>query len=316
MENAMRQLSWLLVGVLVVGGCAALAPEQRETTGQMQTDRDERPLVLTTFTVLADMAQAVAGDRLRVESLIKAGAEVHGYEFTPSDLVRGQEAALILENGLGLERWGDRFYNSLPNVPRVTLTEGITPIPIQEGAYRGAPNPHAWMSPQNALIYVENIRKALTDLDPAGAEIYAANAAAYKAQIRALDQELRQALAALPANKRYIVTCEGAFSYLARDYDLEEVYLWPVNADEEGTPRQMTRVIDIVRRQQIPAVFCESTVNAGPQQQVARESGATLGGIFYVDSLSSPEGNAPTYLELLRYNIHTLIRGLTGRTAS
>lgn len=311
----MRGLSWLLVGILLVGGCAAPAPQNRQETRPTQTHRDERPLVLTTFTVLADMAQQVAGDRLRVESLIKPGAEVHGYEFTPSDLVRGQEAALILENGLGLERWGDRFYNSLPNVPRVTLTEGITPIPIQEDAYRGQPNPHAWMSPQNALIYVENIRKALTDLDPAGAEIYAANAEAYKAQIRTLDQELRQALAALPANKRYIVTCEGAFSYLARDYDLEEVYIWPVNADQEGTPRQITRVIDIVRRQQIPAVFCESTVNSGPQKQVARESGATFAGIFYVDSLSPPEGNAPTYLELLRYNINTLINGLTGRTA-
>ncbi len=312
----MRGLSWLLVGILLLGGCAVPAPENRQETRATQTNRDERPLVLTTFTVLADMAQQVAGDRLRVESLIKPGAEVHSYEFTPSDLVRGQEAALILENGLGLERWGDRFYNSLPNVPRVTLTEGITPIPIQEGAYRGQPNSHAWMSPQNALIYVDNIRTALTDLDPAGAQIYAANAEAYKAQIRALDQELRQALAALPANKRYIVTCEGAFSYLARDYDLKEVYLWPVNADQQGTPQQMTRVIEIVRRQQIPAVFCESTVRAGSQQQVAQESGATFAGIFYVDSLSPPEGNAPTYLGLLKYNINTLIRGLTGRTAS
>lgn len=312
----MRGLSWLLVGLLLLGACTAPAPQNRPATRPTQTNRDERPLVLTTFTVLADMAQQVAGDRLRVESLIKPGTEVHSYEFTPSDLVRGQEAALILENGLGLERWGDRFYNSLPNVPHITLTEGITPIPIQEDAYRGQANPHGWMSPQNALIYVENIRKALTALDPAGAETYAANAAAYKAQIRALDQELRQALAALPANKRYIVTCEGAFSYLARDYDLKEVYLWPLNADQEGTPRQMTRVIDIVRRQQIPAVFCESTVNPGSQQQVARESGATFAGIFYVDSLSPPEGNAPTYLDLLRYNLNTLINGLTGRTAS
>lgn len=312
----MRGLSWLLVGVLLLGGCTAPRPENRQATPPTQPNRDEHPLVLTTFTVLADMAQQVAGDRLRVESLMKPGTEVHSYEFTPSDLVRGQQAALILENGLGLERWGDRFYSSLPNVPRITLTEGITPIPIQEGAYRGQANPHAWMSPQNALIYVENIRKALTALDPAGAETYAANAAAYKAQIRALDQQLRQALTALPADKRYIVTCEGAFSYLARDYDLKEVYLWPLNAEQEGTPRQMTRVIDMVRRQQIPAVFCESTVNAAPQQQVARESGATFAGIFYVDSLSPPEGNAPTYLDLLKYNINTLINGLTERTAS
>nr|AAV65297.1 manganese solute binding protein [Thermostichus vulcanus] len=311
----MRGLSFVLVAILVVGGCAVSVPKPPTDSGPTQTHRDQRPLVLTTFTVLADMAQQVAGDRLRVESLIKPGAEVHSYEFTPRDLVRGQEAALILENGLGLEPWGDRFYNSLPNVPRVTLTKGISPIPIQKDAYRGQPNPHAWMSPQNALIYVENIRKALTDLDPAGAEIYAANAKAYKAQIRALDQELRQALAPLPANKRYIVTCEGAFSYLARDYNLQEVYLWAINTEQQGTPQQMRGVIDIVERQRIPAVFCESTVNANPQKQVARESGAIFAGIFYVDSLSAPEGNAPTYLDLLKYNINTLIRGLSGRTA-
>ncbi|XFA74266.1 metal ABC transporter substrate-binding protein [Thermosynechococcaceae cyanobacterium Okahandja] len=308
-------LRWVLLGVLLFGGCAVPPPQTRTPVATPERAPDERPLVLTTFTVLADMAQQVAGDRLRVESLIKPGAEVHGYEFTPSDLVRGQDAALILENGLGLERWGDRFYNSLPQVPRVTLSEGVTPIPIATDAYRGQPNPHAWMSPQNALIYVENIRQALTDLDPAGAAIYAANAERYKAAIKDLDAQLRQQLAALPANQRYIVTCEGAFSYLARDYGLQEVYLWPVNADQEGTPQQMARVIATVRAQQIPAVFCESTVNSAPQQQVAREAGATFAGIFYVDSLSPPEGRAATYLDLLRYNIDTLVNGLTGRTA-
>jgi len=311
--KGMAGLRWVLVGVLLVGGCAAPPPQSSAPVAKTQTEAQERPLVLTTFTVLADMAQQVAGDRLRVESLIKPGAEVHGYEFTPSDLVRGQQAALILENGLGLERWGDRFYNSLPNVPRVTLTAGVVPMPITADAYRGKPNPHAWMSPQNALIYIENIRKAFTELDPAGAATYAANAAAYKAAIQALDQQLRQALAVLPANQRYIVTCEGAFSYLARDYELQEVYLWPVNADQQGTPQQMAQAIATVRAQKIPAVFCESTVNPAPQQQVARESGATFAGIFYVDSLSPPGGNAPTYLELLRYNIDTLLNGLTGK---
>ncbi len=309
----MGGLRWIVLGVLLMGGCAAPPPESNAPVPEQPANPQERPLVLTTFTVLADMAQQVAGDRLRVESLIKPGAEVHGYEFTPSDLVRGQGAVLILENGLGLERWGDRFYSSLPQVPRVTLSEGITPIPITADAYRGQPNPHGWMSPRNALIYVENIRQAFTDLDPAGAATYAANAAAYKAKIQALDAELRQALAVLPPNQRYIVTCEGAFSYLARDYDLQEVYLWPVNAEQQGTPQQMAQAIATIRAQQIPAVFCESTVSPKPQQQVAQESGATFAGIFYVDSLSPPAGNAPTYLEMLRHNIKTLINGLTGR---
>lgn len=310
--KARGSVGWLLLGAGVLGSCAVLPPPSSAPVAEQQTEAKERPLVLTTFTVLADMAQQVAGDRLRVESLIKPGAEVHSYELTPSDLGRAQGAALILENGLGLERWGDRLYSSLPKVPRVTLTEGIVPIPIAADAYRGQPNPHAWMSPQNALIYIENIRRALTELDPAGAATYAANTAAYKAAVQALDKQLRQRLAGLPPHQRYLVTCEGAFSYLARDYGLKEVYLWSVNDDQQGTPQQMARVIATVRTQKIPAVFCESTVNPAPQKQVAQESGAVFGGILYVDSLSPPAGKAPTYLDLLRHNIDTLLSGLTG----
>jgi manganese transport system substrate-binding protein len=266
--------------------------------------------VLTTFTVIADMAQNVAGDKVVVAAIVKPGAEIHGYEPTPSDLRRGKDASLILENGLNLERWAERFYNSVPQVKRVTLSQGIQPIDITEDAYQGKPNPHAWMSPQNALIYVENIRKALTELDPANAKAYEANAKAYSQQIRALDGKLKQAIGAIPANKRYIVSCEGAFSYLAKDYGLKEAYIWPVNAERQATPKQMEQVIQIVKANQIPAVFCESTVSNQPQLQIAKESGAKFAGVFYVDSLSPPDGPATSYLKLLEYNINTLIQGL------
>ncbi len=269
-----------------------------------------KKVILTTFTVLADMVQNVAGDRAIVESITKVGAEIHGYEPTPSDLQRGQGADLILDNGLNLERWAERFYNSFPKVKRLTLSEGVQPIDITEDSYQGKPNPHAWMSPQNALSYVENIRKALVDLDPANADVYNANAKNYSQQIRDIDQKLKQAIAVIPADKRYIVSCEGAFSYLARDYGLKEVYIWSVNAEQQATPRQVQRVIDQVRANQIPTVFCESTVNNQAQLQVAKETGAKYGGVFYVDSLSPPDGKTPTYLKLLEYNVNTLIRGL------
>lgn len=256
------------------------------------------------------MAQNVAGDRLVVQSIVKPGAEIHGYELTPSDLERGQSASLILDNGLNLERWADRFYNSVPNVSRVTLSDGVEAVNIAADAYRGKPNPHAWMSPQNALVYVENIRKAFETLDPANAATYQANAAAYSKQIREIDQKLRQEIAALPPNRRYLVSCEGAFSYLARDYGLQEVYLWPVNAEQQATPKQVERVINTVKTNQIPAVFCESTVSNEAQLQVAKSSGAKFAGVFYVDSLSPPDGPAPTYLKLLEYNVNTLVKGL------
>jgi len=258
------------------------------------------------------MAQNVAGDKAIVESITKIGSEIHGYEPTPSDLVRGQEADLILDNGLNLERWAEKFYNSLPKVPHITLTEGIQSVEIAEDAYKGKPNPHAWMSPQNALIYVENIRKALVDLDPQNADTYNANAKTYSEKIKELDQKLQKELATLPPNQRYMATCEGAFSYIIRDYGLKELYLWPVNAERQGTPQQTAKVIEVVKENQVPAVFCESTVNDEAQRQVAKESGARFGGVFYVDSLSGPDGPASTYLKLMERNVTTLINGLQG----
>jgi manganese transport system substrate-binding protein len=261
--------------------------------------RKDKKVVLTTFTVLADMTQNVAGDRVIVESLI-------------SDLKRGRGAHLILDNGFNLERWAVRYYSNFPQVPRITLSQGVQPIEIAEDTYRGKPNPHAWMSPKNALIYVNNIRIALEELDPPHAATYKANANRYSQQIRAIDAKLKRAIAVIPANRRYIVSCEGAFSYLARDYGLKEVYLWAVNSERQTTPKQVKQVIDTVRVNRIPAVFCESTVNNEIQLQVAKETGAKFGGAFYVDSLSPPEGKASTYLKLLEYNVNTLIIGLKG----
>lgn len=305
----------LLIGVCL-SGCKVTPTQQNQTstsTTATNPARSDKKVILTTFTVLADMARNVAGDKAIVESITKPGAEIHGYQVTPSDLQRGQRANLILENGLNLERWADRFYNSLPRVPHITLSEGVRPINIAEDAYQGKPNPHAWMSPQNAVIYVENIRQQLGKIDPANVATYNANAAAYIQQIRSIDAKLQQAITAIPPDKRYIVSCEGAFAYIARDYDLKEVYLWAVNSEQQATPKQLEKVINTVKAKQIPAVFCESTVNDKAQIQVAKATGAKFAGVFYVDSLSPPDGPATTYLKLLEHNVNTLITGLQGK---
>ncbi len=267
--------------------------------------------VVTTFTVIADMARNVAGEHATVVSVTKPGAEIHGYEPTPRDLVSAQDADLILWNGLNLERWFEQFLSNLGDVPSATLSDGVDPMPIREGAYEGKPNPHAWMSPTSAQIYVDNIAAALVAADPENAEAYKANAAAYKAKLADTLAPLQAAIATVPEDKRWLVTCEGAFSYLARDLGLREAYLWPINADQTGTPQQVRRVIDTVRENAIPVVFCESTVNTDPAEQVARETGAAFGGVLYVDSLSEPEGPVPTYLDLLRVTTETVTRGLT-----
>lgn len=310
-------LSGLLFG-LWLGGCSPQAAQNQQDTATnqptMSPAQPEKYVVLTTFTVLADMARNVAGDEVSVESLTRPGAEIHDYEPTPSDLAKAQDADLILDNGFGLERWAERFYGSVKDVPQVTLTAGIQPMPIAEGVYQNKPNPHAWMSPRNALIYVENIRKALVELDSENASTYNANASAYSEQIKTIDQTLRKNLAVLPEDKRYMVTCEGAFSYLTRDYGMRELYLWAVNSDQQGTPQQISQVIDKVKANQVPVVFCESTVNDGAQKQVASETNAKFGGVFYVDSLSDAKGAAPTYLKLLEYNVTTLVNGLQSKS--
>ncbi|MCK5549735.1 MAG: metal ABC transporter substrate-binding protein [Hyphomicrobiaceae bacterium] len=273
-------------------------------------DGAKKPLrVVTTFTVIQDIAQNVAGDAAIVESITKPGAEIHEYRPTPRDIVKAQSADLVIWNGLYLERWFEKFFNNVENVPSVVVSDGIDPMGIREGAYTGKPNPHAWMSPTNAVIYVENIRKALVKHDPDNAETYNTNAAAYTAKLKAMDVPLRKRLSAIPKEQRYLVTSEGAFSYLARDYGMRELYLWPINADQMGTPRQVRHVIDEVRKHKIPVVFSESTVSDKPARQVAKETGARYGGVLYVDSLSEAGGPVPSFLDLLRVTVATIAKG-------
>jgi manganese/iron transport system substrate-binding protein len=266
---------------------------------------------VTTFTVIADMARNVAGEAAIVESITRPGAEIHGYQPTPRDIIRAQDADLILWNGLNLEIWFEQFLGNLRDVPSAVVSDGIVPIGIGSGEYQGRPNPHAWMGLSNALIYVDNIRDAFVLHDPENAAIYQANAENYKAQIIATIAPLRDAIQAVPQDRRWLVTCEGAFSYLAADFAMRELYLWPINADATGTPQQVRRVIDTMRDNEIPAIFCESTVSQAPAQQVARETGATYGGVLYVDSLTDADGPVPSYLDLLRVTTQTIAKGLS-----
>ncbi len=265
--------------------------------------------VVTTFTIIQDIAQNVAGDAAEVQSITKPGAEIHDYQPTPKDIAQAQSADLILWNGLNLERWFERFFQNMQNKPAVVVTEGIVPMMIYEGEYKDLPNPHAWMSTSNALIYIENIKNALVKYDPQNAETYQKNAALYAEKIKKLDQPLRKKLTRVPEEQRWLVTSEGAFSYLAKDYGFKEAYLWPINAEQQGTPKQVRKVIDLVRKNNIPVVFSESTISPKPMQQVAKETGAKYGGVLYVDALSAKDGPVPTYIDLLNTTVSTIVKG-------
>ena len=290
---------------LSLAACGGAAP------GQGQGSGSGKPVVLTTFTVLADVAQNVAGDKLQIESITKAGAEIHGYEPTPGDIRKASKADLILDNGLNLEAWFGQFVEGL-DVPHAVVSEGVEVMSISEDSYQGKPNPHAWMSPVNVQIYVDNMVKAFSKLDPDNAAAFEANGAAYKAELQSVKDEMVQKLATVPEAQRALVTCEGAFSYLARDAGLREVYIWAVNAEQQATPQQITQAIEFVKTNKVPAVFCESTVSDAPMRQVVGATGAAFGGVLYVDSLSESDGPVPTYLDLIRHDSKIITEGLTG----
>lgn len=303
--SALNRRFGVAVGIILAAG-VALAPHSHAG----ETDR--KPFrVVTTFTIIQDIARNVAGSAASVESITKPGAEIHDYQPTPGDIVKAQSADLVLWNGMNLERWFERFFDNVKDVPSVVVTDGITPVGISDGPYSGKPNPHAWMSPTNALVYVENIRKALVQFDPSNADSYNANAAAYAEKIKAIDEPLRKRFAAIPEGQRWLVSSEGAFSYLTRDYKMREAFLWPINADQQGTPQQVRKVIDLVRANKIPVVFSESTISDKPAKQVAKETGARYGGVLYVDSLSAENGPVPTFLDLLKVTAETIVEGFS-----
>ena len=270
----------------------------------------ERFKVVTTFTIFADMARNIAGDKAEVVSITKPGSDIHTYQPTPRDILKAEKADLILWNGLNLEIWFEKFFQNIETTPSVVLTKGIEPMGISQGDYKGKPNPHAWMSPKDGLIYIENIRAAFVKYDPVNAVTYNKNAKEYSQKLKSTILPIREKFLSIPQENRWLVTSEGAFSYLIRDFELKELYLWPMNSDSQGSPSQVRNVIDKVRENNIGVIFSESTISPKPAMQVAQEAGINYGGVLYVDSLSDKEGPVPTYLDLLRVTTERIVDSL------
>lgn len=315
-----------MLGALALSGCAAANSGEPDGASE-----DQRPVVLTSFSVLADMTRAVGGDLVDTRSITPPGAEVHEYSPTPGDLRDAAAADVIFFNGLGLEAWYEQFLShssvevlmlseSVETLPVTRLPEdspGAAADPADSAAEAEAAddedlpvNPHAWMSPAQAMIYVDNIEAALSELSPEDSAQFAENADSYRGEIQAIWDRAEERLAPLQEDGEiHLVTCEGAFSYLAEDLNLGEHYLWPLNAENEGSPQQVEAQIRYVQEHQVPTIFCESTVNDGAQQQVAETTGATLSEPLHVDSITEADGPAPSYLELLEHDLDLIIEG-------
>ena len=275
-----------------------------------EVDKSNKKLLLVSFTVLEDIVKNIVGDEFDVKSITKPGMEVHGYQTTPSDLIKGSRAEVFIDNGFGFELWAEKFVSNL-KVKRITMANNLKPLFIGEDAYKGKPNPHAWISPKRGIIYVDTLSRALSELKPQSKTVFKKNAEIYKNKLLEIDEDFSLFLNTLKKNQKYLVSCEGAFTYLTNDYGLKEAYLWPVNAESQITPKRMAKVINLVKEKQIPAVFCESTVSSESQESVAKETGALFGGDLYVDSLSKKNGPAKSYLEMLEYNLGIIKNGFS-----
>ena len=268
-----------------------------------------KEVILASFTVLADIIENVAKDEFVVKSIIKPGVEVHGYQPTPSDLIKASKAFVFIDNGFGFELWAEKFVSNL-QINRVTISNRLEPIFISEDFYKSKPNPHAWISPKRGMIYVDVIVDYLSELKPSEAESFKNNGQIYKNKIAKIDEDFSLFINNLEKNNRYLVTCEGAFSYLTNDYGFKEAYLWPVNAESQITPKRMARTISLVKNKNIPSVFCESTVSNESQMVVARATGAKFLGDLFVDSISQDNKSANTYLKMLQHNLTLIKKGL------
>lgn len=293
----------VFLGATASTGCSAVVAEEDAST----------PLVLTTLTVTADFARQIGGRHVRVESLTGPGVDVHGYEPSPEDLRRAHDADLIVEHGLGIDAW---LLDLLAGVetPRTVVTRDIDPMTIATRGDETVTDPHAWMSPANATRYVDVLERDLAALVPEHADAIARNAEAYRKTLGELNDTVASTFSTLPERQRILVTCEGAFGYLAREAGLEVRYLWPINSEQQVSPAGLAAVIDAVDERDVPAVFCESTVSADLQRRVADATQADYGGTLYVDSLSEPDGPVPTYEMLIRHDLAVISAGLGGDT--
>ena len=299
MRKKILLLTFALLISLTTGGCKRIS----------NNNETKKELILVSFTVLADIIKNVAKDDFIVRSITKPGIEVHGYQPTPNDLINASRAFVFVDNGFGFELWVEKFVSNL-KVRRITISDELNPIFISEDFYKGKPNPHAWISPKRGMLYVDIIVESLSELRPSKRELFEKNGKLYKNKLAKIDQEFSLFVNNLDKEKRFLVSCEGAFSYLTNDYGLEEVYLWPVNAESQITPKRMAKTISLVKNKDVPTVFCESTVSNESQMVVVNETGANFGGNLFVDSLSNDNGPASSYLRMLEHNLNLIKKGL------
>jgi zinc/manganese transport system substrate-binding protein len=300
-EDAMVTRRWMLsvAAGLALLMTAAPAPAQ------------DKLKVLATFSILGDFVKNVGGDRIEVATLVGPNSDAHVYAPAPADAKKVADAKVVIVNGLGYEGWMSRLAKaSGSKAPVVVASKGVKERKAPGGHGHGGADPHAWQSVANAKVYVANIRDALIAADPAGKAAYEANAAAYLGKLDALDADVKAAVAAIPADRRKIISTHDAFGYFQQAYGVEFIAPQGVSTEAEPSARDVARIITQVKKQKIPAVFLENIADPRLMERIAHESGARIGGKLYSDALTDEKGDAPTYLDMMRHNIKQISTAL------
>lgn len=306
-----RLLGWLSLTLsLVLVACSS-------TTSQPKTAETGKLKVVVTNSILADMTKNIAGDLIDLHSIVPIGQDPHEYEPLAMDIQKTTDADVIFYNGLNLETGGDAWFTSLVKVSNkvenkdyFAVSDGVEVIYLEGQDQTGKEDPHAWLNVENGIIYATNIAKTLMVKDPANKEAYQTNLDAYVAKLDQLDQKAKAAFAAIPAEKKLIVTSEGAFKYFSKAYGVPSTYIWEINTEEEGTPEQITTLVETLRQSKVPSLFIESSVDRRPMETVSKDTGLPIHAEIFTDSVAEAGQNGDSYYAMMAWNLEKIAEGL------
>lgn len=296
---------------LVLVACSAISPKK-------ETADSGKLKVVATNSILADMTKNIAGDLVDLHSIVPIGQDPHEYEPLAADIQKTTDADVIFYNGLNLETGGDSWFTKLitttkkvENEDYFAVSDGVEVIYLEGKSQVGKEDPHAWLNLENGIIYAENIAKTLIAKDPANKETYQKNLDTYVTMLAALNQEAKTAFASIPEEKRLIVTSEGAFKYFSKAYGVPSAYIWEINTEEEGTPEQITLLVEQLRASKVPALFIESSVDRRPMEMVAADTGLSIAAELFTDSVAEEGQNGDSYYAMMKWNLEQIAQGLS-----
>ncbi|RLQ84905.1 zinc ABC transporter substrate-binding protein [Planomicrobium sp. Y74] len=301
---------FLLIGLT---GCAS-----NQNQNKTADAKEDKLLIITTYSIIYDIVRNVGGDRIEIHSLAPVGSNPHEYEPLPLDVQKTTDADAVFYNGLNLEE-GNSWFEKLmgttgkagAEAPVFRLSKGVEPMYLTTEGKEGEEDPHAWLDIRNGIKYAENARDALIEIDSDYAEEYKKNAESYIKELEALHQKAIERYSEIPKENRVFVTSEGAFKYFSQAYDFTAEYIWEINQENQGTPNQITRILDIIEEQDIQGLFLETSIDPRSMEMVSRETGIEIKGKVFTDSIGKPGEDGDTYLKMMEWNIETILEGLT-----